>query len=586
MDIREKIKTIIEDALSAFGVPKDMLAVNLDIPINQKFGDYSTNVAMTLAKSMGATTKNPLDLAHKITEKINEALSKIKNSDIEKVEVAAPGFINFFLSNEFFIETVNDVLEKNIWYGKNTKLWNKKIIIEYTDPNAFKQFHIGHLMSNAIGESLSRILDFHDAKVTRANYTSDVGMNIAKGMWGILKHEQDIPYKSSLAEQVSFIGKSYVLGAQAFEHDVQAAEEIVKLNNRIYEKSDDHINEIYQWGRRVSLEHFEEIYKKLGTKFNYYIFESEVAEEGKNIVLAYLSKGVFRESNGAIIFPGEEHGLHNRVFINSQGWPTYEAKELGLAKKKFQIHDFDQSITITGNEQNDYFKVVLKTIEVIYPEIARRMIHIGHGLMLMRGQEDTSASKMSSRKGNAVTGESLVADIEARVHDVIKDREFSDTERIDVAERISIAAIKFSILKQSIGKDIIFDPEKSLSFEGDSGPYIQYTYVRAKSILKKAEEAGISKKVKASVDVETTRVEKLLHTFPLVVERARLDLAPNYIATHLLDLASEFNAYYAKTKIINPDDDASSYRVALTEAVSWVLKNGLWLLGIEVPERM
>ncbi|MBX4198143.1 arginine--tRNA ligase [Candidatus Parcubacteria bacterium] len=578
--IKEVLTTLIKDSLNDLGIPKDMAEVILDHPADLQHGDYSTNIAMSLFKSLGASSKSPYELAQKIAEKIQAEAKTGHQTFIERVEVVQPGFINIYLSKEFFVSSLAEVLEKKSWYGKSTKRWNKKMIIEYTDPNAFKQFHIGHLMSNAIGESLSRILEFQDVKMTRATYGSDIGRNVAMCMWGMMKLQSEAPKEDNLDEQVAFIGKAYVHGAESFENDEKAKQEILDLNIKIYDKSDPKINELYAWGRDVSIKHFNEMYVKLGSRFDFNFWESEIAEEGRQIVEAGLQRGIFEKSEGAIIFKGELYGLHNRVFINSQGLPTYEAKELGLTKKKFEIHDFDESIVITANEQNDYFKVVLMALKYIYPEIADRTKHLSHGIMRFE------SGKMSSRKGNVITGESLLADIEEMILEKMKDRDMTESDKKDTASKISVAALKYSILRQSIGKDIIFDPEKSLSFEGDSGPYLQYAYIRTKSILAKAKEQGISAKVADATDVKLTELEKTLYRFPEIIERASEDYAPQYIATYLIDLAGTFNAYYAKNKIIDTEDTHSPHRVALTEAVGWILKNGLYLLGIQVPEKM
>jgi arginyl-tRNA synthetase len=339
------------------------------------------------------------------------------------------------------------------------------------------------------------------------------------------------------------------------------------------------VNALYDWGREASLSYFQELYKRLDTRIDVSFYESQVADDGMKIVEHWLEQGVFEKSDGAIIFPGEKYGLHSRVFITSQGLPTYEAKELGLTKQKFELHDFDTSIVITAPEQNDYFRVVLKAMEHIYPEIARRTKHLNNGLMRF------ASGKMSSRAGNVIAAEALISDIEGLVYEKIKDREFTDSEKKDLAAKVALGAIKYSILKQSVGRDIIFDPEKSISFEGDSGPYIQYTYVRAKSILAKAKKEGIEGDVTVS-DGELVRLEKMLYLFPEIVERASNDEAPNYIATYLTALAGEFNSYYASTQVVDQKDPTSAHKVALTEGLSWVIKNGLWLLGIAAPEKM
>lgn len=580
MHIKDKVVDIINEALKSLGLPEGMVEVAVDHPAEEKFGDYSTNVAMILMKEMGATAKNPLDLAKKISEKINELIKTKKNIYLEKAEAVAPGFVNIFLTKKFFTESIVEVLEKGSDFGKNTKLWNKKIIIEYTDPNPFKQFHIGHLMSNAIGESLSRILAFENGKITRACYQGDVGMHVAKAMWGILKLKSELPESGSVAEKTEFLGKAYVSGANAFEDDENAKKEIQDLNQKIYDKSDEEINALYEWGRKASLEHFDEIYEKLGSHFNQFIFESEVVDDGLQIVQTGLDKGIFEKSDGAVIFPGEKFGLHNRVFINSQGLPTYETKELGLTKKKFELDNFDESVVVTASEQSDYFKVIIKTLEQIYPEIARRMKHISHGMMRF------SSGKMSSRKGNVVTGESLLEDLEEMALEKMKERDIPEKKKKEIAIKIAVGAIKYSILRQSSGKDIIFDPENALSFEGDSGPYIQYTYVRVNSIMKKAKKEGIESNPEAPSGVEELGLQKLIYKFPEIVERSAKDYASNYITTYITELSSAFNTYYAKNKILDDKDPASPYRLSLAQAVGLTLRNGLELLGISAPEEM
>ncbi len=580
-NMEETLKNIIERALTSFGVPKDMVKIHLDHPEDFQFGDYSTNIALILSKQMGATSKNPVSLAEKIVEKIKEE----KNPVIAQIKIAGPGFINFYLAKDFFVREVQEVLDKNLWYGKNSKRWKEKVIIEYTNTNVMKEMHIGHLMSNIVGESLSRIIELNGAEVKRNTYQGDVGLHIAKSLFGMMKLKNEfVAEDAPLNEKSAFIGKAYALGSQLYEDDAAAKAEIDQLNKTIFDKSNEAINELYAWGRKVSLEHFEELYKKLGTKFDYYFFESEVAHEGIEIVREYLKKGIFEESDGAIVFKGEKYDpkLHTRVFINSLGVPTYEAKDIGHSKRKYDTYPFTQAIIVTGKEQIDYFKVVFKTLEQIFPDIACKMKHMHHGLLQL------STGKMSSRKGNIITGESLISDVEDLVLEKIQDRNFDEKTQKDVANKVAIAAIKYSILKQGIGKDIIFDFEKSLSFEGDSGPYLQYAYVRAKSILAKAEKEGIKPSTKnvAQSDQEISDVERLVYRFPEIVVRAGSEYSPNTIATYLIELSGAFNSYYAKNKIVDPKDPTSPYKVAITEAVSWIIKDGLHLLGIQVPEKM
>ena len=480
------MKQTLEQALIAIlknlGVADPKAVV--EHPDDMSFGDFTTNVALAYSKEL---KEKPFVLAEKIVSELkNQAIPHI-----EKISIAGPGFINISLDRTFFSESVKNILQDGVDI-KNESKKDQKVIIEYTNTNVLKPLHIGHLMGNIIGESLSRLYEKSGAILKRNTYQGDVGLHVAKAIWGMRALAFEMPTKeASVSEKTDFIGKAYAFGATAYEDDKKAGEEIKIINKEIFEKKDPKIHELYVWGRQASLDHFEELYKKLGTKFDYYFFESEVADDALRIVKEFLKKGIFEESEGAIVFKGEKYDpkLHTRVFINSQGLPTYEAKDIAHAIRKYKAFPADLSIIITANEQNDYFSVTLRALAEIDPEIAKKTEHLSHGMLRL------SSGKMSSRTGNVITGESLIEDVEALVKEKIKDRGFSKEEAEEVAAQVAIGAIKYSILKQSPGSDIIFDFEKSLSFEGDSGPYLQYTSVRAGSVLVKAEEMELRPKV-------------------------------------------------------------------------------------------
>ncbi|MSU56064.1 MAG: arginine--tRNA ligase [Candidatus Taylorbacteria bacterium] len=560
--IVEELKKAISEAVKNLGVESPK--VELEHPAELSHGDYSTNIAMASAK---LAKQKPRDIAERIVAELQKNLP----TGVEKIEVAGAGFINFHLKKEFFADAVKDI-DGN--FGKNQSFAGKKVMVEFTDPNPFKEFHIGHLMDNAIGESVARIFEFHSATVKRACWQGDVGMHVAKSIWGYRKEEET-------ENTAQAWGKAYARGSEAFETDEAAKKEITTLNKVIYEKSDSEVNKLYDSGRQISLDYFEEIYRRVGTKFDHYFFESKEGVEGKKIVEEFLKKGVFEQSEGAVVFKGEQYGLHTRVFINSQGLPTYEAKELGLNKKKFEVEkDISLSIILSANEISEYFKVLLKVMSLVYPPIAAKTKHLSHGFLKL------SEGKMSSRKGNVITGEGLIQQVKQLVFEKIKEREMSEAEKETLAEIVAVGAIKYSILRQAIGGDIIFDFDKSISFEGDSGPYLQYSYVRAKSVLAKAEAESIKGNPVLPKEWETTVLEKLLYRFPEVVERAGTELEPHYVTTFLTELAGVFNSWYAGGKIVDATDPASPYKLALTEVFVTTMENGLWLLGIKVPERM
>ncbi len=562
MDAKGTIEKALKDALGKLGYAAEAV---LDHPADLSHGDYSSNAALVLAK---AAKKNPNALAVEIVS----ALGEIEG--VSKIEVAGAGFINFHLARGFFPQSVASVLENESEWGKGDILAGQRVMFEYTDPNPFKVFHIGHLMSNAIGESLARLSEFQGGVVVRANYQGDIGPHVAKCLWGIKKEDLN-------PNDVDDLGKAYVIGSTAYEDDAEAKAEIDAINKKLY-AGDAEWKPLYDAGRKTSLDHFEELYALLGTKFDHYFFESVMGPIGVEVVKEGMKNGVFEESDGAVVYKGEKVGLHTRVFLTSQGTPTYEAKELGLDKTKFEKEKLNHSIIVTAVEQAGFFKVVLAAMAEVLPEVAAHTEHVWHGMMQLTG------GKMSSRKGNVVTGESLIEDMREKAFEKMAERELGDAKK-EIADSVAVAAIKYGVLKQAIGKNIIFDPEASLSFEGDSGPYLQYSHARALSVLRKAAEEQIKTDTIysiGSVPEGTSVLEKLLYRFPEVAARAYETREPHHVTTFLTELAGAFNSWYAGEKIVDKTDPHSPYKVALTKAFAATMKNGLWLLGIRAPERM
>lgn len=564
--MQETLRGYINSALAELGI--EGAAFVVERPADLGHGDYSTNAAMVGAKQAG---KNPRTLAEDLVTTMSRPGLDMK------FEIAGPGFINIRLSKDYFAHELESALATEN-YGNNETLKGKKVIVEYTDPNPFKEFHIGHLMSNTIGESISRLIEASGAETKRACYQGDVGMQIACPVWVMLKArlpEEQIPH----SEKIAFLAEAYVVGATALKTDEVAKLEITTINKKIYDRSDSMVNRCYDIGRSWSLAYLETVYKRLGTNhgdgmaFNFYFFESKTGIFGKEVVLTHPE--IFEKSDGAIVYKGDEaKGLHTRVFINKEDLPTYEAKELGLAQIKYDAFPYDTSIVITGNEVNDYFKVLLDAMSKVFPELSAKTEHYSHGMLRL------PTGKMSSRTGDVITAESLIEDTKIKAYGKIKESNFSDNEKDEVAERVAIGAIKYSILRQAAGKDIIFDFEQSLSFEGDSGPYLQYTYARTKSLLAKS-----SVTPKAAVGVEeVSALHKYILRFPEVVLRAQNAREPHHLATYLIELAREFNAFYANSQVIGSSDEA--HKLALVTMTSRILVRGLDLLGIKAPERM
>lgn len=562
-NMQEEIKNYILKDLEKLQYPAVDFVVELPKDISN--GDFSTNIAMALSKQVG---KNPKEIAQSLADTWNSQ----SNPSFSKIEVAGPGFINFYLSKEYIEAEIQKPISK-----LQTEHTGKKIITEFTDPNPFKQFHIGHLMSNTIGESVSRLYELAGADVTRVCYQGDIGPHVAKCVWGMMQQKDAFPQdQDSTTDKMKYLGDSYVYGSNQYEDNLDAQIAIKDINKKLFEKSDPELQIYYDKGRAWSIEYFETIYKKLGTDFKHFYFETETAPVGKAIVEENISNGIFEKSeeSSAIIYKGEKDGLHTRVFINSQGLPTYEAKEIGLAYEKEKLGSFDVSVVVTAQEQTDYFKVILAALTRLNPQVAAKTKHVSHGMMQF------ADGKMSSRKGNVVTADTLLVQVEEKVIEKIAEREYTEEEKKEIINTVSIAALKYSILKQTPGKNIIFDFEKSISFEGDSGPYIQYAYTRAQSVLHKAGELPVTAKNLKDI----YNIEKLLIRFESVILRAIQDLAPQLVASYLVELAGEFNSWYAQEKIIGDENEA--YKLLITYKFTQTIKQGLFALGIQVPYKM
>ncbi len=521
---------------------------------NLSFGDVTTNV--------GIKNKNAPELLEKLQSNKPEFVSDIS--------IAGPGFINISFNDSFLIN------QEHLSFPKNSE----KIIVEYTDPNVMKPFHIGHLMSNSIGEAVAGLTEATGSEVIRMNYYSDVGLNIAKAVWGLNLMKQ-IGQLGPI--DIHVLGRAYAKGVEAYDQDDYAKKNVLEINKIIFGAEDTTVSQwvtnFYKTGRDISLEYFNSLYEKLGSKFVLAIGESEVAEDGKRIVEEFLKKGLFEKSDGAIVFRGEKYNpkLHTRVFINSEGLPIYEAKELALTIKKFEKYNPDKSIVVTANEQNDYFKVVLEALRQIDKKYSDKTKHLSHGMLRL------PTGKMSSRTGDVITAESLINTVADEAKKVIEKSGRSTDENL--AEKIAIGAIKFSILRQHPGKDIIFDINKSISFEGDSGPYLMYTHARANSLIEKAKEEGIvSEKTEQTFGAKN--LIRLLARFEDTLLRSAQEYSPNILVEYLLEISSEFNSWYAKEQMITENKNESAQKIYIVKSFKDILNRGLGILAISAPERM
>ncbi len=533
--------------------------VLLTVP-DEQFGDASTNIALQLSKALG---KPPREIAEELLPKITAVPTVVSCS------VAGPGFINLRISDEFLAVLARQAPRKIHQ--------DKVIVCEYSDPNPFKVLHAGHLYTTLVGDVIGNLYEVAGGIVKRVNFGGDVGLHVARAMWAIMRAigEQDVEAFLGAVEETkrpNWISERYVEGNTAYEEDEHARAEIIALNKSIYtihaetEKTSP-LARAYWTCRQWSYDGFEVLYERLGVKkFDRYYPESVTAGQGLQAAHEALQNGVLSESDGAVVFKGEEVGLHTRVFINSEGLPTYESKDLGLALAKWQDYHFDQSVMITGNDIVEYMKVVQAVVKSFAPEIVERSRHLTHGMIKLAG-----GKKMSSRKGNVLLAQEVI--------DVAEEANKTATGKDDMS--VVLGAIKWAFLKNRIGGDIVYNPEESVSIVGNSGPYLQYAHARACSILRKTSISEVP--LIELEEGERSLLRKLSH-YSAVIEQAVEELAPHLVCTYLYELAQTFNSFYEHNRVL--DDPRQALRLELVKLYKQTLANGLDILGIKAPEQM
>lgn len=557
--MKHVIEQAVKDALATLGITESRFVV--EYPADESHGDFATNAALVHAKELG---QSPRAVAEALLPYLTTALPMVTS-----ITIAGPGFINFTLTRQVFTDIVTTINQNPDAWGNHHAASGEFVLVEYTSPNLFKPLHIGNLVGNIVGESFTRLFERGGATVKRLNYPSDIGLTVAKGVWG-LQHTGGDP------RDITALGEAYRTGNAAYE-DGSAKEAIDEINRALYAGTDATLNELRALGIATSKARLAELCTILGTHFDTEIYESEVSERGADIVRGALGS-VFTESEGAIVFEGERVGLHTRVFITGKNLPTYEAKDVGhFTLKEAHYPHWTRSIIVTGNEQTEYFKVLFAALRELFTSARERALeHIPTGFLTL------TTGKMSSRLGNVLTGESLLEELKAEA----RQRATVATDEVDdLSEVVAVAALKYQILRHSTGSDIIFDKERALSFEGDSGPYLQYTHARIGSVLEKAAAIGVTPST-AMPPSNTYPVERLLRAFPEVLETALLERAPHQVVTYLTALAGSFNSFYATERIADATDEFAPYKAAVALAVATTLKQGLWVLGIPAPERM
>ena len=546
-------------------------SIEIEVPPDSKLGDYAFP-CFGLAKQL---KKSPVEIAKDL------ALNLKPDKYIKEIRSTGP-YVNFFVNESILADLIlNNIYNDKDDYGNGQKK-KEKVMIEFSQPNTHKGFHIGHLRNASLGDSLVRIMRFNGYDVVAANYIGDIGAHIAKCIWCYLKFHKNKEPKTNKGE---WLGSIYTEASKIVAENEEYKKEIQDIQIKL-ENGDKELTELWKKTKEWSMQDFYGIYNELGIKFDVFFFESQVEKPGKKIVLDMLKKGIAEKSDGAVIINLEKYGLKVFLLLKSDGTSLYSTKDFALAKKKFDDYKIDKSIYVIGSEQGFYLRQLFKTLEIIGFKQAKKCYHLSYELVMLK------EGKMSSRLGNIVLYSDLSKKIFEKASKEVEKRhkQWPKKDKEKATKQVALAAMKFSMLNQDNNKTIVFDTNKALDFEGETGPYIQYAHARICSILRKSgiKVENLIKDANLSLlkEKEETELIKLLGKFPDVVENAAASYKPSLIARYLLDLSQSFNEFYHIHQILKEKEELRNARILLIDSVRQVLKSGLNLLGIESPERM
>lgn len=569
INYKNEISKLISDSIN---INIDNITGFIEIPNDSNLGDYAFP-CFRLAKEL----KMP---PQKIAEQILENM-KYDKELIDNIEIVG-GYLNFFINKETFIrESINEFDKKRENYGSSDLGKGKNIVIDYSSPNIAKPFHIGHLRSTVIGGSLYKIYKFLGYNSIGFNFLGDWGVQFGKVMAGISLWKDE--YKFIPGEEINTILDIYV----RFSKEEKENPEMTKLAKSWLKKLEEHDEEIYktwEWIRKISLENFQKTYKLLNSNFDVYHGEAYYNDKMQGVIDELKSKNLLEESEGAQVVNLDAYNMPPCIIITSAGTSIYATRDLASLEDRAKTYDFEKALYVVGNEQQLHFKQIFKVFELMgYEKYAKRCEHIPFGLVV-----DKNGKKIGSRTGNSVVLEDIINEAIDKVKNIILEKN-PEIENIDeTARKIGVGAIIFNDLNNSRIKDEIFDWDMMLNFNGETGPYIQYMYVRTKSILDKAEyipnieDMNINK----LLDKESINIIKDIYSFNDVVVEAANKNEPSIISRYVLDIAKNYSIFYNNNRILSDDEETTSARLYLTYMVNIVIKNATSLLGMEMPDKM
>jgi len=569
------------------------------IQIQKTRKDFDGDYTLVVFPLLSTSRKSPEDTANQIGEYLEEHLDFVSSFNVFK------GFLNISISDKYWSNILNTINDEVKYGFKPINDDSKKIVIEFSSPNTNKPLHLGHIRNNLLGWSVSKILAAAGNNVVKVNLVNDRGIHICKSMLAWEQLANSATPETEKMKGDHFVGKYYVAFDKEYKKQQKEliangatvdeakenAEWMKKTRTMLkkWERDNTKVRALWKTMNDWVYEGFDVTYKKLGISFDKIYYESDTYLIGKSIVLNALRVGELKQKSDGSVFIGlEEYGMDEKILLRGDGTTVYMTQDLGTAVERYEDYSFDEAIYVVGNEQDYHFKVLSIILDRLEYAWSNRLTHLSYGMV------ELPDGKMKSREGTVVDADDLIDDMISTAKETAEElgklEGFSEEEKDDIYSKIALGALKFFILKVDSRKNITFNPQDSIDFNGNTGPFIQYTYVRINSLLAKAEKDGISNIDKfnfvSHVQIETNLIKKI-YQFTEVVEEAASKRNPSVIANYVYELAKDFNKLYHELPIFKEENiDKMKFRLSLSKKVGIIIKDALDLMGIGVPDRM
>lgn len=568
--ICEAVKAQQESCKCSFDIPE----IEMEHPSNSQFGDLSTNIAMKIGKQQG---ENPFTVAENLVKQLDSGLSQNDAKGmIEKIEVVKPGFINFYFSNDFFAVNIKEILAKKDSFGKSDTGKGQTVVLDYSHPNIAKPIGVHHLITTLIGESIKRTYGFIGAKTIADNFLGDWGTQFGKTIYAFKEWgDRKVVEKDPINELLKLYVRFHEEADKSPELDEKGREEFKKL-----EEGDKENTELWKWMREESLKELKSVYKRLDVSFDYYNGEAFYNDKTGEILDVLDKKGILEDGEGgAKIVDLEKDDLRIALIQKGDGATLYLTRDLAAIKYRTENFKPTKILYVVENAQGLHLAQAFKIAEMADLKDDTDLVHVKFGSMRF------PEGRMSTRKGKVVFLWDVLEKAKEKALKIVEEKNPDLENKEEVAEIVGVGAVKYAILSHNRVTDISFTWEKILSLDGNSAPYLMYTYARAKSILRKAGEVPKDFKIQ-SLGKEEESLLKKIYRFPEIVEVAAREYAPSHIATYAYELAQDFNTFYNKVPVLNADQDLKEFRLALVAATAQIVKNSMNLLSIDLPKKM